>query len=48
MRLLTSLLFFIHLTSLSAQSVTYLYPIKVNHKWGYADKRGADRDRIKV
>lgn len=23
-----------------SQTVTYLYPVKVNHKWGYANKRG--------
>ena len=35
------LLFFLCLnTALTAQRVSYLYPVKVGHKWGYIDKRG--------
>ncbi|MEO1259615.1 MAG: WG repeat-containing protein [Bacteroidota bacterium] len=38
---LSCLIFFLLITStLSAQRVTYLYPVKVDHKWGYIDKRG--------
>ena len=40
MRLVISLYFLMLPLYLVAQSVTYLYPVKVAHKWGYADKRG--------
>ena len=37
---LTTICFLLLAIGVQSQTVTYLYPVKVNHKWGYADKRG--------
>ncbi len=40
MRLSIFLFLIFFTTCLFSQRVTYLYPVKKNHKWGYIDKRG--------
>ena len=37
---LTVFLFLLLSTNLLSQRISYLYPIKKDHKWGYIDKRG--------